>query len=79
MKEAKLRKEILDITKGNLRYCDPQDDICKEATARYNKDKVGQEGFTIQSAEEVLDDIIIDLKSLQNQISITASFNSAQL
>ena len=79
MKEAKLRKEILDITKGNLRYCDPQDDICKETTARYNKDKVGQEGFTIQSAEEVLDDIIIDLKSLQNQISITASFNSAQL
>ena len=79
MKEAKLRKEILDITKGNLRYCDPQDDICKEATARYNKDKVGQEGFAIQSAEEVLDDIIIDLKSLQNQISITASFNSAQL
>ena len=79
MKEAKLRKEILDITKGNLRYCDPQDDICKEATARYNKDKVGQEGFTIQSAEEVLDDIIIDLKSLQNQVSITASFNSAQL
>ena len=79
MKEAKLRKEILDITTGNLRYCDPQDDICKEATARYNKDKVGQEGFTIQSAEEVLEDIIVDLKSLQNQISITASFNSAQL
>ena len=79
MKEAKLRKLILDITKGNLRYADPQDDICKEATARYNKDKVGQEGFTIQSAEEVLEDIIVDLKSLQNRINITASFNSAQL
>lgn len=79
MKEAKLRKLILDITKGNLRYADPQDDICKEATARYNKDKVGQEGYTIQSAEEVLEDIIVDLKSLQNEINITASFNSAQL
>jgi hypothetical protein len=73
MKEAKLRKLILDITKGNLRYADPQDDICKEATARYNKDKVGQEGFTIQSAEEVLDDIIVDLKSLQRELQIKQS------
>ena len=56
MKEAKLRKLILDITKGNLRYADPQDDICKEATARYDKDKVGQEGYTIQSAEEALEE-----------------------
>jgi hypothetical protein len=70
MKQEKLRKLILDITKGNLRYADPQDDICKEATARYNKDKVGQEGYTIQSAEEVLDDIIVDLKSLQRELQI---------
>ena len=42
MKEAKLRKLILDITKGNLRYADPQDDICKEATARYDKDIIRQ-------------------------------------
>lgn len=79
MKEAKLRKEILDITKGNLRYCDPQDDICKEATARYNKDKVGQEGFTIQSAEEVLDDIIIDLKSLQTELRIKKAKKTNQI
>ena len=73
MTQAKLRKLILDITKGNLRYADPQDDICKEATARYNKDKVGQEGYTIQSAEEVLDDIIVDLKSLQRELQIKQS------
>ena len=79
MKEAKLRKEILDITKGNLRYCDPQDDLCKEATARYNKDKVGQEGFTIQSAEEVLDDIIIDLKSLQTELRIKKAKKTNQI
>ena len=79
MKEAKLRKEILDITKGNLRYCDPQDNICKEATARYNKDKVGQEGFTIQSAEEVLDDIIIDLKSLQTELRIKKAKKTNQI
>ena len=70
MKEAKLRKLILDITQGNLRYADPQDDICKEAIARYDKDKVGKEGYTIQSAEEVLDDIIVDLKSLQSELRI---------
>lgn len=73
MTQAKLRKLILDITKGNLRYADPQDDICKEATARYNKDKVGQEGYTIQSAEEVLEDIIVDLKSLQRELQIKQS------
>ena len=79
MKEAKLRKLILDITKGNLRYCDPQDDICKEATARYNKDKVGQEGFTIQSAEEVLDDIIVDLNSLQTELRIKKAKKTNQI
>ena len=73
MKQEKLRKLILDITKGNLRYADPQDDICKEATARYDKDKVGQEGYTIQSAEEVLEDIIVDLKSLQRELQIKQS------
>jgi len=73
MTQAKLRKLILDITKGNLRYADPQDDICKEATARYDKDKVGQEGYTIQSAEEVLEDIIVDLKSLQRELQIKQS------
>ena len=73
MTQAKLRKLILDITKGNLRYADPQDDICKEATTRYDKDKVGQEGYTIQSAEEVLEDIIVDLKSLQRELQIKQS------
>jgi predicted nucleic acid-binding Zn-ribbon protein len=70
MKQEKIRKLILDITKGNLRYADPQDDICKEATARYDKDKVGQEGYTIQSAEEALEDIIVDLRGLQSELQI---------
>ena len=30
----------------------------------------GCEGFTIQSAEEVLDDLIVDLKSLQSELRI---------
>jgi hypothetical protein len=77
MRQSKLRKTILDITQGNLRYCDPKDPICMDRVK--NPFHKGCEGFTIQSAEEVLEDIIVDLKSLQNQISITASFNSAQL
>lgn len=79
MTELEIRNNIKDIVLGNLRYADPQDEICKEATARYNKDKVGQEGYTIQSANEVLDDIIQDLKSLQDELNIEASFQSANI
>ncbi len=79
MTELEIRNSIKDIVLGNLRYADPQDEICKEATARYNKDKVGQEGYTIQSANEVLDDIIQDLKSLQDELNIEASFQSANI
>ena len=79
MTQAEIRNSIKDIVLGNLRYADPQDEICKEATARYNADKVGQDGYTIQSAEEVLDDIIHDLKSLQDELNIEASFQSANI
>ena len=79
MTELEIRSNIKDIVLGNLRYADPQDEICKEATARYNKEKVGQEGYTIQSANEVLDDIIHDLKSLQDELNIEASFQSANI
>ena len=79
MTQAKIRQDILNIVHGNIRYADPQDELCKEATARYNKEKVGQEGYTIQSAEEVLDDIICDLTALQDELRIESSFQSAQL
>lgn len=79
MTELEIRNNIKDIVLGNLRFADPQDEICKEATSRYNKEKVGQEGYTIQSANEVLDDIIQDLKSLQNELNIEASFQSANI
>ena len=47
MTQAKIREDILNIVRGNIRYADPQDELCKEATARYNKEKVGQEGYTL--------------------------------
>jgi len=80
MKQSEIRQTIVQLVHGNLRYCTPNDPICvKQVEKLGDHANKGKEGYTIQSAEEVLDDIITDLKSLQNQVSITASFNSAQL
>tara|TARA_A100001011_G_C14265191_1_gene824326 strand:- start:1441 stop:1674 length:234 start_codon:yes stop_codon:yes gene_type:complete len=77
MTQGEIRQTIMQITHGNLRYCNPNDPICKERVAERRHQ--GEEGYTIQSAEEVLDDIISDLTSLQNEIRIESSFQSAQL
>ena len=68
MTQEEIRNNIKKIVLGSLRYADPNDSICK---------KYGQEGYTIQSAEEVLDDIIHDLKSLQKELQIESSLQSA--
>ena len=74
MTQAEIRKTIKEIVEGNLRYCDPTDRInLKKA------EDLGIDYFTTQSAEEVLDDIITDLTSLQDEIRIESSFQSAQL
>jgi cobalamin biosynthesis protein CobT len=75
MKQEKIRETIKQLVSGNLRWCDPEDKLCLDRA----KDNPQLRGFTHQSAEEVLDDIIADLKSLQDELNITASFNSAQL
>ena len=74
MNQAQIRQEISDIVRGNLRYADPFD--------RMNLEKgkeVGVKGFTTQSAEEVLADIIMDLQSLEQEVMIEGSMQSAQL
>ena len=74
MNQAQIRKEIADIVHGNLRYADPFD--------RMNLEKgkaVGVEGFTTQSSEEVLADIIMDLQKLEEEVMIEGSMQSAQL
>jgi hypothetical protein len=74
MKQSQIRQEIADIVHGNLRYADPFD--------RMNLEKgkqVGIKGFTTQSAEEVLADIIIDLQSLEREAMMEGSMQSAQL
>jgi hypothetical protein len=74
MTQSEIRSMILNLVKGNLRWCDPSDPInLKKA------EDLGIDYFTTQSAEEVLDDIISDLTSLQDELKIESSFQSAQL
>ena len=77
MKESKIREDILSIVRGNLAWADPMSKVCLDQHKLHpEKFPIGS---TFQSAEEVLEDILFDLKSLQNEINIIASFNSAQL
>ena len=74
MTQSEIRAMILNLVKGNLRWCDPGDPMnVKKA------EDLGIDYFTTQSAEEVLDDIITDLTSLQDELRIESSFQSAQL
>ena len=74
MTQSEIRIMILNIVNGNIRYANPADPMnVKKA------EDLGIDHFTTQSAEEVLDDIIKDLTSLQNELRIESSFQSAQL
>ena len=77
MTELEIRNSIKDIVLGNLRYADPKDSI---NTSKFHgweaKEFAGKEGYCIQSANEVLDDIIHDLKSLQREIATSPSLTT---
>ena len=74
MTQSEIRIMILNIVNGNIRYANPADPMnVKKA------EDLGIDYFTAQSAEEVLDDIITDLTSLQDELRIESSFQSAQL
>lgn len=77
MTQEKIRKTIIDIVRGEMAYADPMSKVCLEQNERHpEKFPLGS---TFQSAEEVLEDIILSLTSLQNEIRIESSFQSAQL
>ena len=74
MTQSEIRIMILNIVNGNIRYANPADPVnVKKA------EDLGIDYFVTQSAEEVLDDIITDLTSLQDELRIESSFQSAQL
>lgn len=77
MTQEKIRFHIKDIVQGNLAWCDPASSVCLEQRQRHPEKC--SEGFTFQSAQESLDDMICDLTSLQNELRIESSFQSAQL
>jgi hypothetical protein len=74
MTQSEIRVMIMNIVHGNLRWCDPSDPINLRKA-----EQLGVDYITTQTAEEVLDDIITDLTSLQNELRIESSFQSAQL
>ena len=72
--QEKIRKDILDIVSGNLRWADPNDELNLRRAKEYNI-----KHFTLQSSEEVLRDIICDLTLLQDELRIESSFQSANI
>ncbi len=67
----------MDIVRGEIAYADPMSKVCLEQNERHpEKFPLGS---TFQSAEEVLEDIVLSLTSLQNELRIESSFQSAQL
>ena len=77
MTQSKIREEILQLVKGNLVWADPMSKVCLDQNQLHPKKF--PIGSTFQSAEEVLEDIICDLTSLQDELRIESSFQSAQL
>ena len=77
MTQAEIRNKIKEIVNENIRYADPKDSI---NTSKFHgweaKEFAGKEGYCIQSAEEVLDDIIHDLNSLQREIATSPSLTT---
>jgi hypothetical protein len=77
MTQAEIRNKIKEIVNENIRYADPKDSI---NTSKFHgweaKEFAGKEGYCIQSAEEVLGDIINDLKSLQREIATSPSLTT---
>ena len=74
MTQNEIIKTILDLTHGNVRYADPYDRANIERGM-----ELGVKGFTVQSAEEALADLIVDLQSLEQELCINGSMEGASL
>jgi hypothetical protein len=77
MTQPEIRNKIKEIVNENIRYADPKDSINTSKFLGWEAKKfAGKEGYCIQSADEVLDDIIHDLKSLQREIATSPSLTT---
>lgn len=74
MTENEKLKAILDMAHGNMRYADPFDRTNLERGLQ-----LGVEGFTAQSVEEALADLICDLQDFEHELCLNASMEGASL
>ena len=65
---------IRQLCEGNIRYADAMDKVNVERGK-----ELGVDGFTIQSAEESLADLIVDLQSLEYELCLNGSMEGASL
>jgi len=74
MTENEKLQTILDIARGNMRYADPNDRVNLEKGER-----LGVRGFTTQSVEEALADLICDLQDFEYELCLNGSMEGASL
>lgn len=74
MTQDKILQTIRQICEGNMRYADAMDRVNLERGK-----ELGVDGFTIQSAEEALADLICDLQDLEHELCINGSMEGASL
>ncbi len=74
MTQGEIRQTIMQVVHGNIRHANPADPMnLKKA------EDLGIDYFTTQSAEEVLDDIIVDLTALRSELRKESSLQSANI
>jgi len=74
MTQDKILQTIRQICEGNMRYADAMDRVNLERGK-----ELGVDGFTIQSAEEALADLICDLQDFEYELCINGSMEGASL
>ena len=74
MTNEQIIQTIRQLCEGNLRYADAMDRINVERGK-----ELGVDGFTVQSAEEALSDLILDLQSLEYELCLNGSMEGASL
>lgn len=74
MTNEQIIQTIRQLCEGNIRYADAMDRINVERGK-----ELGVDGFTVQSAEEALSDLILDLQSLEYELCLNGSMEGASL
>ena len=74
MTQDKILQTIRQICEGNMRYADAMDRVNLERGK-----ELGVDGFTVQSAEEALADLICSLQDFEHELCNNGSMEGASL